>query len=179
MGETQNENKNSTTSVADTTTTTVTSDNETNKDSSNTTTISTTQNTTVDDPTLFCSYCNISVTSALQMTMHLSGSKHKKKLKLAGIDPDTVNISAETVSSILETPVQDNVLLSAIKEEVRADPNDLSMYRTPSGQYYCKTCNTSMSHMSGLEQHLKGKRHLKKLTEDKAMAALAAKKSKF
>ncbi|KAM7346695.1 zinc finger RNA-binding protein-like [Cochliomyia hominivorax] len=133
-----------------------------------------------EDAALFCSICKVSVTSAVQMTMHLSGSKHMKKLKLAGIDPGAPGVNVETVSDIIPPAgiINDNVLLSAIKEEIKPDPNDLSMYRTPSGQYYCKTCNTSMSHLPALEQHLKGKRHLKKLTEDKAKAALAAKKSK-
>lgn len=135
-------------------------------------------NNTDQDPSLFCSICKVSVTSAVQMTMHLSGSKHMKKLKLSGIDPKATTVSSDDPQSVVvpQIPIMDNVLFSAIKEEIKTDPSDLSMYRTPSGQYYCKTCNISMSHLPGLEQHLKGKRHLKKLTEEKAIATLAAKK---
>lgn len=133
------------------------------------------------DPALFCSICNISVTSAVQMTTHITGSKHMKKLKLSGLEPITTtvdNINPDPNPETLDTtPVADNVLLSAIKDEVKPNLPDLSMFRTPSGQYYCKTCNTSMPTMPVLEQHLKGKRHLKKLTEEKALASLASKKT--
>lgn len=162
-----------TTSLADTTTD---GDLKPNKTAGNNKTVLT--NTTDQDPSLFCSICKVSVTSAVQMTMHLSGSKHMKKLKLSGIDPTAVVVSTDEPQSVTvpQTSIVDNVLFSAIKDEIKTDPTDLSMYRTPSGQYYCKTCNISMSHLPGLEQHLKGKRHLKKLTEEKAMATLAVKK---
>lgn len=132
---------------------------------------------TDQDPSLFCSICKVSVTSAVQMTMHLSGTKHQKKLKSSGITPTPVVATNESESVLPQTPIVDNVLFSAIQEETKPDPTDLSMYRTPSGQYYCKICNTTMSHLPGLEQHLKGKRHLKRQTEEKALAALAAKKT--
>ena len=162
-----------TTSLADTTTD---GDLKPNKIAENNKTVLT--NNTDQDPSLFCSICKVSVTSAVQMTMHLSGSKHMKKLKLSGIDPTAVVVSTDELPSLTvpQAPIVDNVLYSAIKEEVKTDHIDLSMYRTPSGQYYCKTCNISMSHLPGLEQHLKGKRHLKKLTEEKAMATLNSKK---
>lgn len=131
---------------------------------------------TDQDPSLFCTVCKVSVTSAVQMNMHLSGIKHQKKLKLSGVNPTTPIVSTDPQSVVPPTPIVDNVLFSAIKEEIKPDPTDLSMYRTPSGQYYCKTCNTTISHLPGLEQHLKGKRHIKKQTEEKAIASLAAKK---
>ncbi|XP_065365179.1 zinc finger protein 346-like isoform X2 [Calliphora vicina] len=170
-------NTTTTTSAADTTTTT------TNESEVKTNTVDTPKtpltSSSDQDPALFCSVCKVSVTSAVQMTMHLSGSKHMKKLKLAGLNPTPTDSNVESKTAILPpSSITDNVLFSAIKEEIKPDPTDLSMYRTPSGQYYCKTCNTSMPHLPGLEQHLKGKRHLRKQTEDKAMASLAAKKIK-
>ncbi|KAI8120309.1 hypothetical protein FF38_13709 [Lucilia cuprina] len=166
-----------TTSVADTTTNTNGTENKTKVKETTKPTKTICSND--QDPALFCSICKVSVTSAVQMTTHLAGSKHMKKLKLAGINPTTTENTDAVQSGIVPLPdtLNDNVLLSAIKEEIKPDPTDLSMYRTPSGQYYCKICNTSMPHLPGLEQHLKGKRHLKKQTEEKALAALANKKN--
>lgn len=41
-------------------------------------------NIDTDDPEKFCKICNISVTSAPQMKLHLEGTKHAKKLKALG-----------------------------------------------------------------------------------------------
>lgn len=163
-----------TTSVADTTTTNEFDPTPIIPDTTKPTLSTTNQD---QDPSLFCTICKVSVTSAVQMTMHLSGIKHQKKLKLSGITTTFPVVTTNEPPTVLpQTPIADNVLFSAIQEEIKPDPTDLSMYRTPSGQYYCKTCNTTMSHLPGLEQHLKGKRHLKKQAEEKAVASLAVKK---
>lgn len=132
-----------------------------------------------NDPTLFCAVCRVSVTSALQMTMHLSGSKHQKKLKAVGVEVTNTGHAPSSstdvsIAGIATGAVTDNVLNSVIREE-KPDPTDVSMYRTPSGQYYCQTCNLTITNLNALEQHLSGKRHLKSQVEKKAMAALSGK----
>ncbi|XP_013114947.1 zinc finger protein 346 [Stomoxys calcitrans] len=132
------------------------------------------------DSNLFCALCRVSVTSALQMTMHLSGAKHQKKLKASGVElTNTGHAPSSTSADLVSNAafIRDNVLNSVIKED-KPDPTDLSMYRTPSGQYYCKTCNITITNLNALEQHLKGKRHLKSALEEKALAALSGRNNK-
>lgn len=113
------------------------------------------------DPNLFCAVCKVGVTSALQMATHLSGSKHQKKLKASGteitntghIPSSTTNLTINPIESI-----RDNLLNSV--SVGKGSNTDLSMYRTPSGQYYCQGCNIRITNITALEQHLKGKRHL-------------------
>ncbi|XP_075156076.1 zinc finger matrin-type protein 1-like [Haematobia irritans] len=130
----------------------------------------------------FCAICRVSVTSALQMTMHLSGVKHQKKLKASGVE--ITNTGHLPFSSIVDATtndtatLSDNVLNSVVNDN-KPDPTDLSMYRTPSGQYYCKTCNITITNLNALDQHLKGKRHLKSALEQKASIALAGRNNKF
>ncbi|XP_061394045.1 zinc finger matrin-type protein 3-like [Musca vetustissima] len=134
------------------------------------------------DPNLFCVVCNVSATSALQMAMHLSGIKHQKKLKASGVEITITghaptSTTTDDTSQTIAVSLKDNVLNSVINEQ-KPDTIDMSMYRTPSGQYYCQTCNLTITNLHSLEQHLKGKRHLKSQMEQKAIAAIANVKRK-
>ncbi|KAH8342993.1 hypothetical protein KR059_003071 [Drosophila kikkawai] len=101
---------------------------------------------TAEDTECSCSLCNISVTSANQMEMHLKGARHQSKLRNAGQkEPPDVSSSAASASQATEN----------------AEGLDLLMHRTPTGQYYCKPCNKMMNHVTSLQQHLVGKKHLK------------------
>ncbi|XP_017872381.1 PREDICTED: zinc finger protein 346 [Drosophila arizonae] len=102
------------------------------------------------DESLTCKICNISVTSASQIQMHLDGAKHQKKLRAQNLegDPNAQELLKEQQQSIA----------AACAIDINGD---LSMYRTPSGSYYCKLCNKAMNHISILQQHLQGKKHLK------------------
>lgn len=102
------------------------------------------------DESLTCKICKISVTSASQIQMHLDGAKHQKKLRQQNLDedPNALELLGEQQQSIAAACIIDI-------------NGDLSMYRTPSGSYYCKLCNKAMNHISILQQHLQGKKHLK------------------
>lgn len=41
--------------------------------------------------------------------------------------------------------------------------NDISMYRTPSGNYYCKICNINLPDVKLFQQHLDSKKHHKNI----------------
>lgn len=111
--------------------------------------------TVSDDDALQCKLCNIKVTSAAQLTGHFQGAKHLKKLK-ASADPD---------SQSGPVPASETVL-AAVNNTVTA--NDYSMFRTPSGSYYCNTCNMPMNNEVALAQHLSGKKHQKNSAVGKA-----------
>ncbi|KAH8388675.1 hypothetical protein KR200_000437 [Drosophila serrata] len=98
-----------------------------------------------EDSERSCNLCKIVVTSANQMQMHLDGARHQSKLRNAGQkEPPDVSPSVASASA----PENPNGL-------------DLLLYRTPTGQYYCKSCNKMMNHVTTLQQHLVGKKHLK------------------
>ncbi|KAH8386393.1 hypothetical protein KR093_000215 [Drosophila rubida] len=96
------------------------------------------------DATLSCRICQISVTSASQIKMHMDGAKHQKNLRKQQLEEEQLPAEGSPSSA----------------PRVLAD-GDLTMYRTPSGSYYCKMCNKAMNHISILQQHLLGKKHLK------------------
>ncbi|XP_067636721.1 zinc finger protein 346-like [Eurosta solidaginis] len=116
---------------------------------------------------LYCEACNVSVTSQAQMTMHLNGTKHKKKLKALFLE----------AALPLPTAAADNTNNEdSISESLQQSDSDLSMYRTPSGSYYCQPCNINMCHVPALQQHLIGKKHLKNVIDAKEKAKLEAQK---
>ncbi|XP_011204382.2 zinc finger matrin-type protein 3 [Bactrocera dorsalis] len=120
---------------------------------------------------LHCEICKINVTSEVQMAMHLKGIKHKKKLKTLSID-ETLEQSP-VVSSVHAVLIKtEDTILESLK---KSNPStDFSMYRTPSGSYYCECCNMSMCHLAALQQHLTGKKHMKKVIEVKDKAKTKA-----
>lgn len=105
----------------------------------------------VVDESLTCKVCKISVTSASQIKMHLDGAKHQKNLRKQILEEEAATLDANGGQ-------QQNSLAAALATDTNGD---LSMYRTPSGSYYCKLCNKAMNHISILQQHLLGKKHLK------------------
>ncbi|XP_055597603.1 uncharacterized protein LOC129747419 [Uranotaenia lowii] len=124
----------------------------------------------VDSSGVFCKVCQISVTSVAVMETHLKGIKHLKKLKSVGrmLPPDGSSISAiggDSILSSLNKPVQQN---------------DWSLYRMPSGKYYCKSCNTIVADEKLFAQHWYGKKHKLKVKQesDDSMKSTGAPKAK-
>ncbi|KAJ8917301.1 hypothetical protein NQ315_002319 [Exocentrus adspersus] len=100
-----------------------------------------------------CEVCNVAATCAEQLEMHYKGQKHNKKLRQIGVNPaglypqkaapaDNQGNDAEAAKPL------DNV--------------NLSVYRTPSGDFYCPLCNITLNSESQFKLHLRGKGHLKK-----------------
>ncbi|XP_036344622.1 zinc finger matrin-type protein 3-like [Rhagoletis pomonella] len=122
----------------------------------------------------YCEICKVHATSEGQMTMHLEGVKHKKKLKSLSLEESIAQAKPVSI-----TPVATNSSDTILESLKQSNPTaDLSMYRTPSGSYYCECCNISMCHVAGLQQHLIGKKHLKKVNEVKEKAKNEAAKIK-
>ncbi|KAF5284138.1 hypothetical protein FQR65_LT00138 [Abscondita terminalis] len=94
-------------------------------------------------PNLRCQLCNVSVTSEQQMMLHINGSRHKKKLQVQ-----------EPMKST------DDTILSSLVDNVAK--TDLSVFRTPTGFYYCNPCNLTLNSEIQFKQHLDSKRHKKK-----------------
>lgn len=114
----------------------------------------------VDESGVFCKVCQIAVTSAAIMETHLKGVKHLKKLKSVGRMPPPKGSSSgakggcstESILSILSNP--------------QPQQNDWSLYRMPTGKYYCKTCNCIMADEKLFSQHWYGKKHKLKAKQE-------------
>lgn len=122
----------------------------------------------VDDSGVFCKVCQIAVTSAAVMETHLKGLKHIKKLKSVGRMPPPSSAkggcSSESILAILTNP--------------QPQQNDWSLYRMPSGKYYCKTCNSIMADEKLFSQHWYGKKHKLKAKQEMEELTGADKKPK-
>ncbi|XP_053684950.1 uncharacterized protein LOC128734677 [Sabethes cyaneus] len=107
----------------------------------------------VDESGVFCKVCQIAVTSAAVMETHLKGIKHLKKLKSIGRLPP-LNKTGSTIQSILST-------LNKPPQQ-----NDWSLYRMPSGKFYCKSCNIILADEKLFSQHWYGKKHKLKVKQE-------------
>ncbi|XP_058460870.1 uncharacterized protein LOC131436263 [Malaya genurostris] len=107
----------------------------------------------VDETGVFCKVCQIAVTSATVMETHLKGVKHLKKLKSVGrmIPASQNGDSIESILSTLNKPPQ---------------LNDWSLYRMPSGKYYCKSCNSILADEKLFSQHWYSKKHKLKVRQE-------------
>uniref|UniRef100_A0A182WER9 C2H2-type domain-containing protein n=1 Tax=Anopheles minimus TaxID=112268 RepID=A0A182WER9_9DIPT len=106
----------------------------------------------VDDTGTFCLICETSVTSRSEMVTHLKGSKHVKKARSMGVIVRTTPFNAS-----------DTILRSL---SVPARQTDWSLYRMPSGKFYCKTCNLIVTDEKLFGQHWYGKKHKLKLRQE-------------
>lgn len=131
------------------------------------------------DPAKYCKLCDISVTSEMHMRLHLAGAKHAKKLRQLGEppyseEPHTISQCIQEESIPIRPKMKVQVNLNA-NTHVNASANgnatdcastttpiiDYSVFRTPSGQYYCQVCDLSVTSEVTLSQHFASKRHLK------------------
>ncbi|XP_014214532.1 zinc finger protein 346-like [Copidosoma floridanum] len=102
-----------------------------------------------------CEICDISVNRQDQLETHKRGAKHLKMLKHHG----------------LSLPQPDPVFLVP-------PPIDYSIYRTPSGQYYCAPCNLSLNSESSFAQHVDSKKHKSQITPKQQPSSGSATKKK-
>lgn len=107
----------------------------------------------------YCQICDISVTSEMHMRLHLAGAKHAKKLRQLGEPPYTSDQATATLSQC----ILDEVTMKRPKNTNSSDSGqtDYSVFRTPSGQYYCQVCDLSVTSEVTLSQHFASKRHIK------------------
>lgn len=117
--------------------------------------------------------------------MHLNGKNHKAKAVQAGqqqiiqthvmqqsaapvyynYTPTTPNPPAPKPKEVTQPPPPGVSLQAAlVKTKLTSDPakKDLSQFRTPSGQFYCPTCNVSLNSENQFLQHLESKKHRSK-----------------
>ncbi|XP_030754486.1 zinc finger matrin-type protein 3-like [Sitophilus oryzae] len=105
-------------------------------------------------PTAFhCDVCNINTTCQDQLDNHYRGQKHLKKLKQLGM----TNYSEQR--EIIEAIVTPTVEVLTEKDL------NLSVYRTPSGDYYCPSCNSTSNSEGQFLQHWTSKNHMKKASQ--------------
>lgn len=154
-------------SIADTTTSTTSTAENSTANSVYIISVSTGETLKMKPSSLRCEICKINVTSEVQMSMHLQGIKHKKKLKTFCLDKSLEQSPVVSSAHTVLVKPEDTILESLKKNN---QSTDFSMYRTPSGSYYCECCNMSMCHVAALQQHLAGKKHMKKVIEVKDKA---------
>lgn len=90
--------------------------------------------------TLHCDLCGVSANREDQLETHKRGARHLRMLKLNGLPVPESAQEAQTTPTI-------------------AGPIDYSIYRTPSGQYYCAPCNLSLNSEITFAQHIESKKH--------------------
>lgn len=102
----------------------------------------------------YCQICDISVPTEVHMRLHLAGAKHAKKLRNLCEVP--LNEAPATISQC----VMDDAKLKRPKQATECGGQDYSVFRTPSGQYYCQVCDLSVKSEITLAQHFASKRHM-------------------
>ncbi|CAH1961847.1 unnamed protein product [Acanthoscelides obtectus] len=100
-----------------------------------------------------CDMCGVVATCQEQLDMHLKGQKHQKKLRQLGF---SVPAAKEPNTAAVASAATD-----------KTSDVDLSVYRTPSGDFYCPHCNTTMNAEVPFRMHLKSKAHMKNYTTQK------------
>ncbi|CAO2163755.1 unnamed protein product [Urochloa humidicola] len=117
------------------------------------------------DGYLLCEVCNVKTADRVTMMCHLGGSKHiskgQKKGQASSRTPDeaakkgTKDVSVPEVSTSAFASAGPETLVP----EVYGMPNNV---RRLEGFFLCELCNIKALSMSGMKQHLSGKKHKNK-----------------
>lgn len=103
---------------------------------------------------VYCAVCNIAVSAKTEMAKHLAGTKHAKKLKASGASPVPPAPEWPTAAG---TAAGDTIARSVMQKAPAF--GDISVYRTPTGKYYCRRCNLTIEDAHTFGQHLQSKKH--------------------
>ncbi|XP_029032676.2 zinc finger protein 385B-like isoform X4 [Osmia bicornis bicornis] len=110
---------------------------------------------------LRCDLCGVSANRQDQLETHKRGARHLRMLRLNGLPVPDPGVENETTPA---TP----------------GPIDYSIYRTPSGQYYCAPCNLSLNSESTFAQHVESKKHKNQSNpKSPSNSTMASKKARF
>jgi len=111
----------------------------------------------------WCDLCKVGAPSQTQIDMHLNGKSHKSRMKrsMGGVANDDLQAIQKRVQLKDSIFKLSNKVVSIPSHTRRKGP-DLSVYRTPSGQYYCAACNISLNSEPQFAQHQVSKNHKKK-----------------
>ncbi|XP_076649832.1 zinc finger protein 346 isoform X2 [Halictus rubicundus] len=110
---------------------------------------------------LRCDLCGVSANRQDQLETHKRGARHLRMLRLNGLPVPEPAIENEITPT---TP----------------GPIDYSIYRTPSGQYYCAPCNLSLNSESMFAQHVESKKHKNQSNpKSPSNATVVSKKARF
>lgn len=114
----------------------------------------------------YCQICDISVNSELHMRLHLTGAKHTKKLRQLG-EPPYTEVPDTLSQCIMKESTKHQPPKKVSISENNTSKVDYSVFRTPSGQYYCNVCNLSVTSEVMLSQHMSSKKHIKTIAASK------------
>ena len=109
----------------------------------------------------FCSICNVNATSQSQLDLHLNGRNHKLRSSKLKITDPYGGIQIIPPHPALPVKIQQDVKPPKPKK-------DLSIYRTPSGQFYCAQCNCCVNSENQFVQHCASKKHKLKESSSKS-----------
>ena len=140
-----------------------------------------------------CSMCNVNATSQAQLDLHLNGKNHKQKTANLKLQADPYAVASRMGMNM--QPVGQNhahghqhhgqhhahgqhqiMIRQPIIPQKIAPPDpkppkpkkDYSIYRTPSGQYYCAQCNCCVNSENQFVQHCASKKHKIKESSSKS-----------
>ena len=135
----------------------------------------------------YCSICNVNATSQGQLDLHLNGKNHKFRIDRLNIqDPYHITLQHQQQQQQQQQQQHHPIMISSpvishqipIKQQPESKPpkpkKDYSIYRTPSGQYYCNQCNQCVNSENQFIQHCQSKKH--KMKESSAKAKKAKKR---
>lgn len=131
----------------------------------------------------FCRLCSVRMTSLQNAKQHYSGKSHAKRIRIVergrrpvrkqfkvtqfvsggtlGMKPEELQQQQASYSPAAYHQTQNNVFIepAPVFNMKSVVPPEFSNSMTPSGQFYCQTCNITIENVGSLNSHLQSKAH--------------------
>ncbi|XP_014674771.1 PREDICTED: uncharacterized protein LOC106814907 [Priapulus caudatus] len=117
-----------------------------------------------------CTLCNMHLISREQLQDHIDGAKHKSKvnglddisglLKRRWVNAEKSDDEEKDADLPVYVVVSETYVPVAPSTKAKVShKSGFSMYKTPSGKFYCSCCDTMLNSESHFAQHLDSKKH--------------------
>jgi len=107
----------------------------------------------------FCQICKVSATNQLQLDTHLNGTKHKLQAQRRGMPASQPAACGAEATAAVSNSSSNGATGVTTEPPAKRAHTDYSIYRTPSGKYYCLACNLTLNSESQFAQHWESKKH--------------------
>lgn len=130
----------------------------------------------------YCKLCDAAFSSPAVAQAHYHGKNHAKRLRLAEAQSNSLSDASEIGPRRSRKEGNDYKMMPGRRNMCAVQnnsgpyfnprsrqriPRDLAMCVTPSGQFYCSLCNVGAGEEVEFRQHLEGKLHKSKVSEQR------------
>lgn len=120
-----------------------------------------------NDKWMTCNLCDVIVTSATQLGIHMAGLRHRKRVRSTYPPAPSETYDGNHVYRIISNGTLIPLNPLGVYYNAGCAKLDERKFNNSKAAFYCEVCNITLNHLKSVKQHEEGRIHRKKLEKVK------------